>query len=141
MPRPCALIPSFNEENEDLSISCIPNALVLFNPVIDNGPGGYGYARIGDKYKEFSPLHNIKVGAPPAIILLGTRDRFVPVETAKYFKMEMEKVGSLCKLILYEGPPHDGFFNFNEEGLDDNRYYNETLRKADEFLLSLKFIG
>ena len=28
----------FNEEGEDTSISCIPNALVLFNPVFDNSP-------------------------------------------------------------------------------------------------------
>ncbi|MEA3462851.1 MAG: alpha/beta hydrolase, partial [Bacteroidota bacterium] len=62
-----AVIEGFNEEGEDLSVSCIPNALVLFNPVFDNGPGGYGYERIGEQYKDFSPLHNLKEGMPPAI--------------------------------------------------------------------------
>ena len=32
-----ALIEDFNESSDDLSVSSIPNALVLFNPVIDNG--------------------------------------------------------------------------------------------------------
>ena len=48
-----AFIDGYNEIGDDLSVSCIPNALVLFNPVIDNGPGGYGYERISDSYKNF----------------------------------------------------------------------------------------
>ena len=63
-----ALIKDYNESTDNTSISCIPNALVLFNPVFDNGPGGYGYERIGDAYTSFSPLHNIKSGAPPTIV-------------------------------------------------------------------------
>ena len=55
-----ASITEYNESSDDLSISTIPNALVLFNPVIDNGPGGYAYNRIGEDYKDFSPLHNLK---------------------------------------------------------------------------------
>ncbi len=31
---------AFNEEGEDTSVSCVPDALVLFNPVFDNGPVG-----------------------------------------------------------------------------------------------------
>ena len=37
-----ATVPGLNEEGEDLSISCLPDTLVLFNPVYDNGPGGFG---------------------------------------------------------------------------------------------------
>lgn len=127
-----ALIKKFNEESDDVSTSCIPNALVLFNPVIDNGPGGYGYERIGEKYKDFSPIHNIERGAPPTIIFLGTED-FIPVETAKYYKTVMEKVGSRCDLLLYEGEGH-GFFKFKPE------YYEKTILEADKFLVSLGYI-
>lgn len=38
-----ALADGYNETSDDLSISCVPNALVLYNRVIDNGPWGYGY--------------------------------------------------------------------------------------------------
>ncbi len=129
-----AMIRDYNEDSDDLSVSCVPNALVLFNPVIDNGPGGYGYDRIGDEYKDFSPLHNIKKGAPSTIFLLGTKDDLIPVETAEYFKVVMEKVGSKCVLKLYEGQKH-GFFNY-----DNLEYYKKTLEEADKFLQSLGYL-
>ena len=94
-----ALITDYNESTDNTSVSCIPNALVLFNPVFDNGPGGYGYERIGDAYKQFSPLHNIVSGAPPTIVFLGEKDHLVPVETAKYYKTVMDKVKSRCDLF------------------------------------------
>jgi acetyl esterase/lipase len=129
-----ALIENYNESSEDLTTSCVPNALVLFNPVIDNGPGGYGFDRIGEAYKEFSPLHNIKKGAPPTILYLGTKDKLIPVETASYYKKVMEKVGSVCKLKLYEDQGH-GFFN-----LKNFDYYKKTVSETDKFLQSLGYL-
>jgi acetyl esterase len=130
-----ALIDDYNESTDNLSVSCIPNALILFNPVIDNGPGGYGYDRITDAYKSFSPLHNITNGAPPTIIFLGTNDNLIPVETAKYYQKVMEKVKSRCELHLYEGQGH-GFFNYN-----NFEYYRKTVSEADEFLQSLGYLN
>ena len=129
-----ALSIGFDENSDDLSISCIPNALVLFNPVMDNGPGGYGYARIGEAYKDFSPLHNIRSGAPPTIIFLGTKDHLVPVIAAQYYQTMMERVESRCELKLYEDQKH-GFFNY--QFFD---YYRETLEEADNFLQSLGYL-
>lgn len=129
-----ALINAYNEPTDDLSIDCRPNALVLFNPVIDNGPGGYGYERVDTTYQEFSPLHNIKKSAPPTIIFLGTEDNLIPVTTAEYYQMVMEKVGSRCDLHLYEDQGH-GFFNYRNFD-----YYQQTLRQADEFLITLGYL-
>jgi len=129
-----ALIEDYNEPSDNIAISCKPNALVLFNPAIDNGPGGVGYERIGDAYKSFSPLHNIKKDAPPTIIFLGTNDYLIPVETAKYYQTVMKKVKSRCDLFLYEGKEH-GFFNYNKF---DN--YKTTLLEADTFLKSLGYL-
>ncbi|MBC9795201.1 alpha/beta hydrolase [Sinomicrobium sp. FJxs] len=129
-----ATIEKYNDSKDDLNISAKPNALVLFNPVIDNGPGGYGFKRIGSEYHDFSPLHNIQKGAPPTIIFLGTKDHLIPVETVRYYKKVMERVGSRCDLYLYEGQPH-GFFNYKH-----TEYYNKTVEKADEFLSSLGYI-
>jgi acetyl esterase/lipase len=130
-----ALINDYNENTDNLTVSCIPNALVLFNPVFDNGPGGYGFERIGDAYKSFSPLHNIKTGAPPTIVFLGTKDNLVPVETAKYYKKVMDKVNSRCDLHLYEGQEH-GFFNYK-----NFEYYKTTVSEADKFLQSLGYLN
>lgn len=130
-----ALINGYNEDSDDTTISPIPNALVLFNPVVDNGPGGYGYERISSAYQSFSPLHNIEAGAPPTIFFLGTKDQLIPVATAEYYKTVMEKVGSRCDLHLYEGAGH-GFFNYRN--LD---YYKKTVKAADVFLQSLGYLS
>ena len=125
------------EASENSNVNTRPNALVLYNPVYDNGPNGYGYERIGERYPEISPLHNIKKGAAPTIVFFGTKDKWVPVATAQMYKQKMEEVGSRCDLFLYLDQPH-GFFNFNRK--DGQRYYLETLKESDVFLESLGFI-
>jgi len=129
-----ALSPGLDEGTDDFAVSAVPNALILFNPVIDNGPGGYGFERIGEAYTRFSPLHNIKAGAPPTLFMLGTKDRLIPVITGEYYKMVMEKVGSRCDLILYEDQPH-GFFNYS-----NFENFKKTLLASDEFLQSLGYL-
>lgn len=129
-----ALIKKYNDKNDDLSVDCKPDALVLYSPVIDNGPGGYGYERVADDYKDFSPLHNIKQGAPPTIIFLGTEDQLIPVETARYYQKVMGKVGSTCVLKLYNGEGH-GFFNYNNP-----ENYKSTVRETDDFLQVLGYL-
>lgn len=129
-----AMITGYDEATDDLSISCKPNALALFNPVIDNGPAGYGYNRIGADYKDFSPLHNVEKGVPPSIFFLGTKDDLIPVETAEYFQTTIQRVGSRCELKLYKDQPH-GFFN-----LRNRPYYELTVAEMDVFLTDLGFL-
>ncbi len=129
-----AFIDGFNEVGDDLTIGAVPNALLLFNPVIDNGPGGYGFERVGNYYKEFSPLHNLRPGAPPTLFMVGTKDRLIPVETAEYYQKVMEKMGSRCDLILYEDQGH-GFFNPQYP-----EYHKKTMEAMVNFLSSIKFL-
>lgn len=130
------LTPDHNK-NEDLTISSRPDALVLFNPVFNNGPGNYGYDRIGARYKEVSPFHNIKPGAAPSIIFFGTKDQLVTVDTARAYQEVMKKNGNRCDLFFYEGQVH-GFFNYHPSG--DSYYYLLTLSKATAFLKSMGYI-
>lgn len=130
-----ALIDDYNESSDNTSISCKPNALILFNPAIDNGPGGVGYSRIGDAYTKFSPLHNIKKGAPPTLILSGTSDKLIPVKTIKKYQKLMLNVGSRCEVSLYKGKQH-GFFNYNKFN-----NYKKTLIEVDGFLQSIEYIN
>lgn len=123
------------DEDKDQSISCVPNALVLFNPVFDNGPDGYGYNRVKDQYKEFSPIHNIKKGLPPTLVMLGTKDKLIPVKTGEKFKALAEKVGSRCDLKLYKDQVH-GFFNKSR----NKEMYEKTLADTVEFLTSIGYI-
>ena len=72
-----ATVSGFNESGEDTSVSCVPDALVLFNPVFDNGPEEFGYDRVEPYWREFSPAHNISSDMPPAAVFLGTEDVLV----------------------------------------------------------------
>jgi len=126
-----ALSKGFDEPGEDTTVSCRPDALVLFNPVFDNGPGGYGHDRVKEYWKDFSPRHNITAAAPPTIVFLGTRDRLIPVGTARAYQIEMRLAGARCDLHLYEGMGH-GFFN--------NARFAETVIEADRFLASLGYL-
>ena len=119
---------------EDVRVSSQPNALLLFNPVYDNSPAGYGHSRVKDVYPQISPMHNIKKDTPPTIVFLGTKDSLIPVDTAKEYKQRMEAVGRRCELHLYEGQPH-GFFNYGNQ-----KYYLDTVEKMDKFLVSLQYV-
>lgn len=131
-----ALCPGFDGEGDDLSVSPRPDALVLFNPVFDNGPDGWGHERVRDYWRQISPLHNIVTGAPPTVVFLGTEDPLIPVATAEEYLRRMAEVCSRCELHLYEGQPH-GFFNFRE---GNNPYFLQTLTTADRFLASLGYV-
>ena len=131
-----ATVTAFNQTDEDTTVSCVPNALVLFNPVYDNGPDGYGQSRVKERWREFSPMHNIRKGIPPAIVFLGTKDKLIPVKTGETFRDMMREVGSRSELFLYEDQPH-GFFNFGKSG---NKFYVQTVTEMDKFLASLDYL-
>ena len=124
-----ATVPGLNAATDDRSVSCVPNALVLFNPVYDNGPDGYGYERVGERYQEISPLHNLRKGTPPTIVFLGSKDKLIPVSTAEAYEARMKAAGSRCETHIYEGEGH-GFFNREP-------HYEDTVAKMDAFLVSL----
>lgn len=129
-----ATVPGLDDPGDDLNISCRPNALALYNPVFDNGPNGYGYERIGTRYLEISPLHNLSSGVPPTIVFLGTQDPLIPVKTAIAYQERMRAFGNRCDLFLYPDQKH-GFFNYKIE-----KYYRETLYQTDLFLQSLSYL-
>ena len=132
-----ATLDAYDEENEDVSISAKPNALVLFNPVVDTTKLGYGANRFGDDPTVLSPVHHVTGALPPTIIFHGTVDTTVPIENVERFSREMRATGNDCMLIPFEGKKH-GFFNYGRD--DDNRSYNETVAHMDEFLQQHGFL-
>ena len=126
-----------DDPEDDMSVSAKSNAMVLFNPVFDNGPEGWGYARVGDRYKEFSPIHNVSDDDPPSIVFLGSADKLVPVKSAEDFQSRLKKAGVDCEVMIFEGKPH-AFFNY---GRDGNKPYFETVTAADQFLGKLGWLS
>lgn len=132
------MVEGLDDPQDDLKVSPKANALALFNPVFDNGPDqGWGHARVGGRFKEFSPAHNITSDDPPAIIFLGTQDKLIPVAVVERFKANMEKAGVRCEAKFYEGQGH-GFFNPGKGGTMD--FYYDTLLETDKFLTSLGWL-
>jgi acetyl esterase/lipase len=132
-----ALLPGLDDPDDDLSISPRPDALILFNPVFNNGPGQWGHERVGDRFKEFSPAHNVTDKAPPAIVFLGDSDKLIPVKVVQDFQADMKKAGVRCDVHIYPGAGH-GFFNRKPN--NDPHWFKETLAEADRFLTSLGWL-
>lgn len=140
-------IGEFDETDEDRSISAVPNALVLFNPALVLAPvealkdrpwdklESLG-ERMGVEPERLSPYHHVRSGQPPTIVFHGKTDRTVPYVTAELFAKKMKEVGNRCELVGYEGQSH-GFFNY---GRFDNKYFVDTVRKMDAFLVSLGYL-
>lgn len=111
----------------------VPDALVLFNPVLNTGKDGFANRRMDGRYEVLSPLHNIAQGAPPTLIMVGTKDKVLPVETAEKYKAKMIEAGSQCEIVYYEGEEH-AFFSRKVE------YFVATTYEADKFLQSLGYL-
>jgi acetyl esterase len=139
-------IEGFDEAGEDKTVSSVPSAMVLFNPALvlapveglqlDQGRITALADRMGVEPKELSPIHHVKKGAPPTLILHGKADTTVPYVTAEAFATAMTAAGNQCELAGYEGQPH-GFFNF---GRGDGTHYTKTVQAMDAFLVKLGYL-
>ena len=129
------VIDGLEEKGADMTISSRPDALVLFNPVFDNGPGGWGHNRVKARWREISPMHNITADAPPTTVFLGSEDKLIPVATARAYQARMEAVGARCDVHIYEGQGH-GFFNRSRSAAS----YDATVAEMDRFLASLGWL-
>lgn len=122
-----ALFENVNEAGEDLTISAIPNALVLLYPVIDTGEKGYGQKKIGERWKELSPVDNVRAGLPPTLIFHGDGDTVTPYAGAALFHQRMLEAGNDSILITHPGGVH-GYLIF------DLKLYEEGMLTATRFL-------
>lgn len=130
---------AINEESDDLSVSAVPNALILFNPAVN-----LLLPKIRDNFGEelyasfaaISPYQHVTAELPPAIIFHGTADDAVPFETVEKFTDKANELGAKVELVAYEDRPH-GFFNF---GRGDGNDYEDSVERMDAFLVDLGWI-
>jgi len=129
------IIKGFEEDGENLNTSSLPNAMILFNPVIDTTEKGYGLEKVGENRKtEISPCDHVISGIPPTLIFHGTADKTVPFENVERFTKQMHAARNTCELIPFKGKVH-GFFNgsfFRKKKTDE--IFNSTMDKSIAFL-------
>jgi acetyl esterase/lipase len=129
----CMMIPkSVEAECDDLSISTIPQAMVLFNPVLSFENEQLLKRLNGDEQlaRKISPTRYLDKNSPPALILFGTKDR-LKIFGDEYWT-KAEALGVRADKYLAEGQGH-GFFNRSP-------WTERTLVAVDKFLTSLGYL-
>ena len=134
-----AMIDDVNEASDNLDVSPVPNALLLFASNV-NTMEAWADRLMADRREEIwsiSPHHNLKAGLPPAIEFHGTEDCMVPYWVVDHFKEETTRLGNYFEMITYEGRPH-----YLAEGNEKYATYfdEEILERTDEFLVKFGFM-
>lgn len=129
-----ALFEGVDEAGEDLSVSSRPEALVLFCPVLDTSPEGYGSGKVGEQWRELSAIERMRPGIPPAIIFHVKGDPVVPYKGSARFAEAMVAAGNACELVGYEGEKHCGI-------TQDPAQFKEAMDRTTAFLRTWKIIS
>lgn len=143
-----ALLPGHGGSSDGSDISSVPNALVLFNPVVITAPlpDSSGpelekleslQPRLGAEPESMSPYHHVRSGLPPTLIFHGEMDKTVPYGHVERFTEAMTAAGNRCELVGYPDQGH-GFFNAHRK---DDSAYRDTLRRMDDFLVSMDWLN
>ncbi len=128
-----AMIDEYNEKSDHRSISCRPDAILLFSACV-NAVEGWCDRLLADRRNKIwsiSPAHNIKRGMPPMIEFHGEYDEQVPIWTVQFFESAMNKEGNYFEMHTYKGMRH----YLGEGNPKYSRYFDdEILKVADGFL-------
>jgi len=131
-----AMIPGMDDPKDpDREVSSRPQAMVLFNPVLDTEAFRHLKKTLGPPAKAISPMAHVRPGLPPAVLFHGTADTTVPFAQARAFVKAMKDAGNRIEFHPAEGGRH-GFFNL---GRDKNKYFPGCLKGTEAFLERLGF--
>ncbi len=126
------------EDADDPSpeVSSRPDALVLWNPVLDTSKNGFGHKRVGENPEQLSPLHQVTGDIPPTLIFNGVADPTAKITAARDMDAKLEKLGGESTLIAYTDEVHAFFY----KGKGQGRCFVDTLARAEAFLREHGFL-
>lgn len=132
-----AMLNGYDEPGDPVEISCVPNAMILFSPVVDTTKKGVAFDLFADPNdaKLTSPSQNVVKGLPPSIIFHGLNDRVVPPDHVVRFAKAMKRKKNVCDLHSFPQEGHS-FFNFNV----NMQHFESTINAADHFLVDHGFL-
>ena len=134
-----AMFDDINEKSDNMDISPVPNALLLFSSNL-NTMEAWADWLMGDRRNEIwsvSPYHNLKPGLPPAIEFHGTEDCMVPIYILNLFKEKTISMGNYFESVVFEGREH--YLGKGNEKY--STYYDEDiLEQTDKFLEKFGFL-
>jgi len=127
-----SIVDTVDDDRDDLSISTIPQAMVLYNPVLD-----FTHERLmsrisGDEElaRKISPTLHLHKDFPPALIIFGSKDQLKAHGDA--YRAKAKRLGVRADEYTEDGQGH-GFFN-------NSPYMERTLIAVDRFLVSLSYL-
>lgn len=134
-----ALVEAVNESSDDLSISPVPNAMLLYSGCVNTIMPWCDYLMPDQREAlwTISPYHNLKKGMPPVIAFHGKKDETADYWTVVIFQRETKKLGNYFELISYENREHylgtdsDNYFGYFDE---------EIMERTDDFLVKFGFM-
>lgn len=133
-----AMIPGVADDRNDPNISCVPDAMVLFSPVVDLAAKGASLVSRFHSAEEAAlcnPFRYIGKHLPPTIIFQGTEDRVIPFDPVVKFVKAAKKKNNVVELCLFTGLAHSFYnFNVNPDGFDT------TVSEIDRFLVAQGFL-
>jgi acetyl esterase/lipase len=133
-----ALTDTVNEITDNVKISPVPNALLLFSSNV-NTMEAWIDMLLGERRAEIwsiSPYHNLKKNMPPVIAFRGDMDDQVLPYIAGMFKTRMAELGNYYEEYVYPGRKH----YLGEGNKKYARYVDdEILEKTDAFLIKFGF--
>jgi len=127
---------TFAPRDEDDSVSCSPDALVLINPAFgfpDHDLTPEQSAAAKGPIGEFISSWTVGRTGPPAILFFGTQDPLQ--DKARDFARQLAAAGIRTEFYTAEGQTH-GFFNRS----DTSSWHALVLRQIDRFLSSLGYL-
>jgi acetyl esterase len=135
-----AMFDDINEASDNMTISPVPNALLLFSSNL-NTMEAWADWLMGERRNEIwsvSPYHNLRSGLPPAIEFHGTADCMVPFYILNLFKEKTISLGNYFESVVFEGRGH----YLGEGDKTYSTYFDEAiLEQTDRFLEKFGFIN
>jgi acetyl esterase/lipase len=149
-------LPDLSHPDDDLRVSGRPDAMLLYNPIVDLTEADWIRYAVGGEAlanrrsprpsddaslataRTVSPLFHVAPGQPPALLLHGLEDKIVPIAQADRFAAAAHAAGNRCD---YQRLPDLGHafviagYKWPESVVVD------AVRRADRFLSSLGWLA
>ncbi|MBD3393152.1 MAG: alpha/beta hydrolase fold domain-containing protein [Chitinivibrionales bacterium] len=112
-----AIVNGYENDGEDVSVSSVPNMLIMLWPVLDITIGeGARFKRFTHSAYDISPARHVHENTPPTLICVGSEDQFYDGD--QVFINNANEYSFPLTVRVYEGGPHD--FGFRT----DMRWHN-----------------
>ncbi len=122
-------LPAYNDPRDDLSVSCVPDALLLYFPF-------KMITTRGNRKDDMSPLHFVGPATPPTLFIGGEDDGIAPAEHGAEWGEKMKAGKHLFRYFIYRKTHHpSGTPDIMKPGVP-----NDIFRQSDLFLAALGFV-